>query len=54
MESKKETVYVEKEPPKKIPESELAKFEKKCDTLSVLCDTLDLVMKKDASINTDL
>jgi hypothetical protein len=45
MESKKEIVYIEKEPPKKIAESELAKFEKKCETLSVMCDTIGLIIK---------
>ena len=45
IESKKEIVYVEKEPPKKIPESELAKFEKKAESLSVMCDTIGLILK---------
>lgn len=53
-ESKREIVYVEKEAPKKIPEADLAKFEKKCEMMTVLCDTLDLIIKKDASIMTDL
>jgi hypothetical protein len=37
-----------------LKESDLAKFEKKCDFLSVMCDTIDLVIRKDASLMTDL
>lgn len=54
-EQKKEVVYIEKqtEAPGKLKESQLAAFEKKCETLSQMCDTIGLVMKEDASVMTD-
>ena len=53
-EQKKEIVYVEKSIPGKLKESDLAAFEQKCDTLTQICDTMDLIMKKEASVMTDL
>ena len=47
-------MYVEKESqPGKLKESDLAKFEKKCDTLSQICDTIGLIVKEDAETMTD-
>lgn len=42
-EQKKEIVYVEKEGVGKLSDEHISKFEKKCDTLSELVDTIDLV-----------
>jgi len=39
--------------PGKLKESDLAKFEKKCETLSQICDTLGLIAKDDAFTMTD-
>ena len=53
-EQKKEVVYVEKvAEPGKLKESDLAKFEKKCETLTQICDTLGLIVRDDASTMTD-
>ena len=46
-ESKKgDTVIIESDM-KRLNEQTLALFENKCDKMSVLCDTLDLILKKD-------
>jgi hypothetical protein len=46
-------VYVDRPSVGKLKESDLAVFERKCDTLNQICDTMDLFMKADASIMTD-
>ena len=53
-EQKKEIVYVEKLEPGKLKEADLAIFEKKCETLSVMCDTMGLIIRKEAGVMTDL
>eukprot|EP00347_Sterkiella_histriomuscorum_P022668 403337606 len=53
-EQKKEVVYVEKNAPGKLKDADLAVFEQKCETLSQICDTMDLIMKKEVSIMTDV
>ena len=40
--------------PGKLKESDLAVFEKKCEMLDEICDTIGLVLKKDAEIMTEL
>ena len=40
-------MYVEKTAPNKLKDSDLAVFEKKCETLVKSCDTIDLILKKD-------
>jgi chromosome segregation ATPase len=53
-EQKKEIVYIEKESqPGKLKDSDLAKFEKKCETLTQICDTIGLIVKDDAATMTD-
>lgn len=47
-------MYVEKALPGKLKDSDLAVFEKKCETLSQICDTMDLVLKKNADTMTDM
>ena len=51
-EQKKEIVYIEAAP-EKLKQSDLDKFQKKCETLSQACDTLGLIVKEDASVMTD-
>jgi chromosome segregation ATPase len=51
-EQKKEIVYIEATP-EKLKQSDLEKFQKKCETLSQACDTLGLIVKEDASVMTD-
>lgn len=53
-EQKKEVVYVDKTVPGKLKDTDLAAFEQKCDTLSQVCDTMDLIMKKEAGVMTDV
>ena len=53
-EQKKEVVYIEKNAPGKLKDADLAVFEQKCETLSQICDTMDLIMKKEVSIMTDV
>lgn len=53
-EQKKEIVYIEKNVPGKLKDSDLAVFEKKCDTLTQMCDTIDLIVKKNAECMTDV
>ena len=48
------TIKEEKEIPGKLNESDLSIFEKKCETLEVMCDTLDLILTKDAEIMTEM
>lgn len=43
-------MYIEK--PGMLKESDLAAFEKRCDTLTQACDTMDLVMKIDGETMT--
>jgi len=52
-EQKKEVVYVDKDVPGKLKEDELAIFEKKCQSLSQMCDTVDLVVRQDATVMTE-
>ena len=51
-EQKKEVVYIQAAPDK-LKESDKATFEKKCETLTQICDTLGLIVKEDASVMTD-
>lgn len=51
-EQKKEIVYIEAAP-EKLKQTDLEKFQKKCETLSQACDTLGLIVKEDASVMTD-
>lgn len=45
---------MDKPAPGKLKESDLAAFEKKCDTLSQECDTLDLILKRSVEVMTDV
>jgi hypothetical protein len=52
-EQKKEVIYVEKNVPGKLKESDLAAFVQKCETLNQICDTMDLAFKVEADTMTD-
>lgn len=52
-EQKKEIIYVDKNVPGKLKDTDLAAFVKKCETLNQICDTMDLVFKTESSVNTD-
>ena len=51
-EQKKEVIYVEANPDK-LKKNDLTAFEKKCETLSQICDTIGLIVKEDAAVMTD-
>ena len=53
-EQKKEVVFVDKLEPGKLKETDLAIFEKKCESLSVMCDTMGLIIRKEAGVMTDV
>jgi hypothetical protein len=37
-----------------LKDTDLSVFEKKCDTLSQMCDTMDLVIKMSVGVITDI